>query len=233
MRSSLHNNRGAVSMVESLGLKAVSLLLALILWLTVLGIKTEEIETRVRVRPLLAPGTVVLSPPGVSDSIVFRVTGPRIMLRDFQRRLADIQPDYRGVQEGTVGFPVREDLLGELPQGVKVQGFSPTSIQFRLDKLGEKVIPLRVDLSRAPQGDAGSAAQEWSATPVPARVQIRGPKSRLSAIDAIAVIPTESIMASPGASTYTLRGEIDLPTQEMLELLGDKAVEIRLKRVKK
>ena len=42
------SNQGSITFTESLGLKSVSLLLALILWITILGFKREELKKNVK-----------------------------------------------------------------------------------------------------------------------------------------------------------------------------------------
>ena len=89
---------------ESLALKAVSLLLALILWITILGFKREEIRKNVKLEPLLPPGMVIINK--IPSHIQFTLSGPRVVLKNIEKKLQPIRPDLRRTKETTIGFSI-------------------------------------------------------------------------------------------------------------------------------
>src|SRR4051812_37924478 len=132
----LGNDRGNIHFSESLALKAVSLLLALILWITILGFKREEIKLNVKLEPLLPPGVMITN--RIPSHIQFTLSGPRVLLKDVEKKIQPIRPDLRRTRESAIGFAVSEDLLGELPPGVRVTGFYPPNILIRMEEVVEK-----------------------------------------------------------------------------------------------
>src|SRR5215210_1900531 len=87
------NNKGSIAFSESLALKAVSLLLALILWITILGFKREEMKKNVKFEPLLPPGVVLVNK--IPQFIQFTLSGPRVLLKDIEKKTQPIRPDLR------------------------------------------------------------------------------------------------------------------------------------------
>lgn len=175
----LFNNRGAIQFSESLALKAVSILLALILWITILSLKAEEKKITVPLQPLLPAGTQIIN--SIPNSIEYTLSGPRVWLNELERRVQPIQPDLRRTRDTTIGFSVSEDLLGELPVGVKVLSFYPTQILIRLDELGEKYILVKPNL-------AGNPARGYEVVEVktnPTKVAVSGPLSVLESLEAV------------------------------------------------
>jgi hypothetical protein len=88
MYNSLKNNRGSLSVGESIALKLVSLLLALILWISIIGFKSEEVIKRVKFEPLLPPGLVLMSE--IPSYIEYTFSGSRVLLKDVERRIQPI-----------------------------------------------------------------------------------------------------------------------------------------------
>jgi len=124
---------------DNLGLKALSLLLALLLWLFVTG--GGEGEKRVSVRlelKNLAPGLAVASKP--VEQVDLRLAGPRIDLAKIAAEGMAIPLDLQGAGEGAVVFPSPEKVL-RLPAGVRVTRVSPATIELRLVKAEPQKTP--------------------------------------------------------------------------------------------
>jgi YbbR domain-containing protein len=164
---------------ESLALKAVSLLLALILWITILGFKREEIKKNVKLEPLLPPGMMITNK--IPSRIQFTLSGPRVLLKDVEKKIQPIRPDLRRSRETTIGFAVSEDLLGELPAGVRVTGFYPPNILIRLEEVIERYIPVKPSF----KGNTAAGYEISVVRTVPAKVAVSGPKSSLEALDSV------------------------------------------------
>lgn len=227
MREFLRSQEGSLSWSESFALKAVSLLLALILWITILGFKKEELEKRVPLKPLHSPDLMITNE--IPSHITFVLSGPRVLLKKVEQGIGAIQPDYLRAQEGVVGFPVREDLIGELPTGVRVVSFTPVMVQIRLEKVLQRAIPVHpIVHGEAPEG------MEVVKTATPARVQVIGPKS---VIEGLEFIPTEAISISAndpkGADTKAVEAALEVDKMQKIQLIGDKAVQVKIRYKKK
>ena len=144
----LDNQKGAMNFSESLALKAVSLLLALILWITVLGFKKEEMRKNVKFEPLVAPGMMITNK--IPSHIMFTLRGPRVLLNDVEKKLPPIRPDFRRSKDLTIPVAISEVLLGELPAGVTVISYHPSNLLIRLEEVVERNVPVRPSLRGLP-----------------------------------------------------------------------------------
>ncbi len=211
----LHNLRVS----ESLALKVVGLLLALILWVTILGFKREEMKFAVRLEPLLPPGMIITNK--VPSSILFTFTGPRVLLKDLQRKIQPIRPDLRRSRDTTIGFSISEDLLGELPSGIRVSSYYPPNILIRLEELVEMSIRVRPTL-------VGSVPDGFTLSKVvviPDSVRVLGPKSLLESQGSLGTAPIE-LAGLTGSLTTDVEVEID--TESGAQLTRERVVQVVL-----
>ncbi|NBX77692.1 MAG: YbbR-like domain-containing protein [Proteobacteria bacterium] len=218
--SSLFNNRGAIHFSESLALKAVSILLALILWITILSLKAEEKKITVPLQPLLPAGTQIIN--SIPNSIEYTLSGPRVWLNELERRVQPIQPDLRRTRDTTIGFSISEDLLGELPVGVKVLSFYPTQILIRLDELGEKYIVVKPNLAGNPS--RGYEVVEVKTTP--SKVAVSGPLSVLESLEAVG---TQEVVIDNLRGNKEFSVNIEVDEQKGLKLSRESKVKVKVR----
>ncbi len=117
---------------ENFGLKALSLLLALLLWLSVTAARDGEVAIMVPVRirnlaPQLALATKAPS------SIELRVAGPKIQLLHLAKERLAADLDLQGVEEGSVTFADVARTVA-LPGGLRVTRIYPSTIELKLVK---------------------------------------------------------------------------------------------------
>jgi len=217
--SFLRNSRGALQFTESLALKAVSVLLALILWITILSLKAEEKKVKVPLQPLLPAGMKIIN--NIPAFIEFTLSGPRVWLKEMEKRIQPIQPDLRKTRDTTIGFSVSEDLLGELPVGVKVLSFYPSQILIRLDELGERYILVKPTL----KGNPSSGFEVAEVKTFPSKIAVSGP---LSVLDALEAVGTEELNLEnlKGPKEATLNVEVD--EQKGLKLSRETTVRVKV-----
>ena len=210
---------------ESLALKAVGVLLALILWVTILGFKREELKRSVKLEPLLPPGMVITNK--VPSSILFTFSGPRVLLKDLERKMQPIRPDLRRTRDTTIGFSISEDLLGEIPNGVRVVSYYPPNILIRLEELIEKKIKVRPTLSgRLPPGYVVSQINV-----VPDEVSIMGPRSW---IDSLPHVGTAVLDISALDGSKEVDVEVSIDAEPGAQITSDRVVHVKIdvKRLK-
>lgn len=225
MFRTIKNKRGSLQFSESLALKAVSLLLALILWITILGFKREELKKNVKLEPLLPPGMMITNK--IPTYIQFTLTGPRVWLKEAEKKIQPIRPDLRRTRDTTVGFSISEDLIGDLPVGVRVTGFYPPQVLIRLEEVVEHYVPVKPTLQ-------GSPAADFEVTNVrvsPTKIAVSGPKSFLQSLESVGTEPFD-IQDLQGNKEGVVAVEVD--TAQGLQLSRDKTVKIRVftKRVR-
>jgi YbbR domain-containing protein len=211
---------------ESLALKAVSLLLALILWITILGFKREEMKKNVKLEPLLPPGMILTSK--IPSYIQFTLSGPRVLLKDAEKKIQPIRPDLRKTRETTVGFPITEDLIGELPVGVRVTSFYPPNVLIRLEEVVERYLPVDPTLSGSPAEGYEIATKKA----VPNKVAVSGPKSLLQSMESVG---TEAFDVQDLKGTKEGEVAVEVDTSQNLQLSRGKVVKVRVttRRVQK
>jgi YbbR domain-containing protein len=204
---------------ESMALKAVSLLLALILWITILGFKREELKKNVKLEPMLPPGMILTSK--IPSHIQFTLSGPRVLLKDVEKKIQPIRPDLRRNRESTIQFGISEEVLGELPVGVRVTAISPPNVQIRLEELIEKYIPVKPSLTGSPADGYEVGAVKAS----PTKVAVSGPRSLVQSLDSVG---TElfDIHDLKGTKEGVVAVEVD--ATQGFQLSRDKAVQVKV-----
>lgn len=222
----LKDIRGAMQVSESLALKAVSLLLALILWITILGFKREELKKNVKLEPLLPPGMMITN--NIPSYIQFTLSGPRVLLKDAEKRIAPIRPDLRKTRETTIGISITEDLIGELPSGVRVTSFSPPNVLIRLEEIIERYVTVKPTFHGALAADTEIARVSI----YPSKIAVLGPRSLVDSLESVGTEPFD-IEGVEGSKEGAAEVEVD--TSQGLQLSREKVVRIRLqtRRVRK
>ncbi len=216
----LSSRRGSIPFWESFALKVVSFLLALILWVTFLGLKREEMHKRVKLEPLLAPGIMITNK--IPSHIDFTLSGPRLLLKSVDKKLNPIRPDFRHNRESTIGFTISEELLGELPKEVRVLAFNPSSVLIRLEEVVERYVPVSPTL----RGSTAAGYEIASVESFPTKVAVTGPKSLLNRVDSVGTEPID-IDALSGIKEAEVQVEVDT-TQGFL-LSRDSTVKVKIK----
>jgi YbbR domain-containing protein len=117
---------------HNLGLKALSLLLAVLLWLFAgIGREREKGFTIPVLLENVPPGLQVAGNP--PNSIDVRLRGPNILLWKIRAIRPAVRLDLSGATEGTTAFPSPAAMI-DLPDGAKVTRVMPANIEVRLTK---------------------------------------------------------------------------------------------------
>jgi hypothetical protein len=196
----------------------VGILLALILWVTILGLKKEEMKKTVRFEPLLPPGMVITNK--IPSSILFTFVGPRVLLKTVEKRLQPIRPDLRRSQENTISIAVNDELLGKLPTGVRVAGFYPPTILIRLDELVEKMVPVHVVWT----GKPAPGYKIHKVQVIPDRVPVLGARMHMGELKGLDTVAFD-ITRLTASSETDLEIEID---PELYQTPGPRTVHVRI-----
>lgn len=213
-----------MSLSESLALKAVSLLLALILWISILGFTREEIRISVKLEPQLPPGMVLVSK--VPSHIQFTLSGSRLSLKQVEKRIqGPIRPNLRRNGETSYTVAFDEGFLGEL-QGVRIVSIIPSSIEVRLEEMVERLVPVKPTLKgEPPQGYSVHTVRS-----TPAKVAVAGAKSLVATLD---VVGTEEIDISEVKGLKETTVSVDVDTTLGFQLTKDKTVGVTVTTRKK
>jgi len=208
---------------EPTALRLMSFLLAAVLWTTTLCFRREELKHNVKIEPILPPGMMIVNK--LPTQIQFSLSGSRIMLKEATQRIQPIRLDLTRNRQSTVGFSLTEDLLGELPKGVRVTAINPPQVLIRLEEITEKYIPVRATIT----GKLPAGYEIVSVKTIPSKIAVTGPKGLLDSLD---YIGTEALDISGALESRegTVEAEVD-PTQGF-QLSRTKTVKVRV-RVRK
>ncbi|GIL18375.1 MAG: hypothetical protein BroJett040_21260 [Oligoflexia bacterium] len=118
---------------ENLSYKIVSLFIALILWVTILGRRDFTLAKNLEVEFFVAQNQTLISQS--TDHIKVKVSGPRTALRKFIDSGVSqlVSVDLSGKPEGTYSVEIPLNRI-DVPFGVKVLSIKPNQIQVQVGK---------------------------------------------------------------------------------------------------
>lgn len=200
--------RVPASLRTNLGVKLLSVSLALVLWSFVRGSKLIEREQRIPIEYVGLPDSLLLlEPPPRLMKVAVAAPAQEMFLRlQFMRNvtarvdLSEVSVD----QDFVVTDP--SDIEGiESDRVSVVRILSPTLIPLRLARRGERQLPVRLVLR---PGDRRGFCLADSPLVVPPLVLCTGPEDMLRGLDSLATVPLE-LVAKRGQTTTEL--ELELP----------------------
>ncbi len=179
--------------VDNIGLKLFSFLIALLLWLFVLG--AEDVTTTVDV-PLffrLSADRVLVS--DVPHHIKINVSGPWATLKSWNTENIEVSMDLSKTDLGPSVVYFEESLF-RLPPGLKLVRVNPSQLTISLAKKASKIVRLLPMHSGKPAAGYVVKAIE----PIPEVLTIEGAESDLLIIDEVL---TEEINVTGKRETFT------------------------------
>ena len=175
--------RGAVArwihgaLFDNVGLKFLSVVLAITVFLLVNTDKDEEITAKVGVSYTLPDDKALVSDR--VDELRVTIKGSRRRLKRFDDHDVDrVNLDLRRTQGGDV--LITPDMI-HLPSGLSVTSISPRTVHVAFDRRIEKLVLVEAKTDGQPQHGFAMA----SAKVTPAAIQVRGAESSLQSLSAI------------------------------------------------
>jgi YbbR domain-containing protein len=201
------------AMFDNIGLKFLSMVLAVTVFLLVNTDKDREITVRVGVSYTLPEDKVLVSER--IDEVRVTIKGAWRLLRKFDEREIDrINLDLRRASSGEIA--ISEDII-HLPSGVTVTSISPHFVHVAFDRRVDKVVEVTPAVTGRPQH--GYIVAEVK--PTPATVKLRGAEGTLAALMAIR---TREISLEGRTDSFTAETEIVAP--EGVEVAGSPQVSV-------
>jgi YbbR domain-containing protein len=197
--------------VENLGLKLLSAILALTLYLLINTDREREITARVGVSYSLPEDRVLVSER--LDEVRVTIRGPWRRLRRFDERELDrVNLDLRTTTSSEV---VLTKELVSVPTGLTVTSISPRSLRVAFEKRVEKKVDISPTISGQP--DHGFSIAEVKVEP--ATVTVRGPEG---AMRTLSMIRTRELRLDGHNATFA--SNVELLAPEGVELQGGSTV---------
>jgi len=198
--------RGAVrrwlrgALFDNLGLKFLSMVLAVTVFLLVNTDKDREITARVGVSYTLPDDKVLVSER--LDEVRITIKGSAQRLRRFdERELERINLDLRRAPSGDL--TITPDMI-HLPAGLTVASISPRTVRVAFDRRSEKVLEVTPSVAGHPQH--GYVVTEVKA--IPTTIKVRGAEGMLAALSSVR---TRDISVDGRADSFVGETEAVLP----------------------
>jgi YbbR domain-containing protein len=184
------------SLVANSGTKALALFLAFVAWFVVSAPRRERLFERAFAVPLAlvgVPRDLVITTP-VQDNINVRLRGRSSALRSLSSQNLEATVDLSASQPGDFILTVRPQALN-VPAGIDVVSIDPTRVKFRLERLRQKIVPIRAFLV----GEPSSGFTAGDPTINPAEALVSGPASQIRNVTEVA---TERVIMAGRSATF-------------------------------
>lgn len=169
----------------NLGTKLISVAIAVVLWMIVLG--SRNVETTKEVPLEVITPTDLVPSNEIPDRISFRISGPKAFLRTvLDRKEEPIQVNLSGAKPGLTTYRFFSDSI-RVPIGVKVLSINPTTVLVKLEPVKKREVPVRLEL----RGAVAEGYRIAKAELKPEKVRIRGAESRVESIGELVTIPVD------------------------------------------
>ena len=215
--------------VEDWSLKLLALAITLILWFAVTGQnKPLTIRTEVQLNLIRPSNLDISNDPPKKVEVVLTGSRPNLQSLSPLDLVATVDVSDHPAGERVIRLTL-DRVTMQLPDGVKIESFQPSTIPIRLEPRMERQVPVEVKTD----GKPADGYEVYGINPTQMTVRVRGPASR---IEALMRAPTETISLSDRKETFTAsRVAIDIPDQkiEVLDPLVDLTVELGEKRTEK
>jgi YbbR domain-containing protein len=204
------------AMFDNTGLKFLSMVLAVTVFLLVNTDKDREITARVGVAYKLPEDKVLVSER--VDEVRVTIKGAWRRLRKFdEREVERINLDLQHAPSGEI--PLTSDMI-HLPSGVTVTSINPRFISVVFDKRVEKIVEVTPAITGRPQH--GYVAIE--AKPIPATVRLRGGQGTLGALTSV---HTREVSLEGRADSFVVETEAAPP--EGIEVIGNPSIGVQVR----
>jgi YbbR domain-containing protein len=172
--------------VHNIGLKILSLVIAVVLWAVVTRDPMAEIALNVPIEFHHVPKNLEISSEVIPQAQI-RIRGPVRVIRDIAQ--TDVHPiiDLEGVTPGEKTFDLTTKQI-HLPRQVDVVQVVPTQLRVSFDRRMTKEVEVKPRVT----GTFASGYRILSATVEPNRIAIVGPERRVKMIDDAVTDPVDA-----------------------------------------
>ena len=179
---------GRFRLGDNLGLKLLSLTLAVLGWLLAHGEQTYQDSFVVPVTYLQPTALVLLNDTALPERVVIQVSGSQAALKALRAQLREGALEYLvDLEEAEPGRTVHSFRLPPLGMSslVTLQTVSPAEVEFHFDAVVSRTLPVQLRV----RGNLPSGYLESSRTIEPSFVTLMGARSELADLHAIPTAP--------------------------------------------
>ena len=191
--------RFALATTANLGLKLLSVVIALALWIFVnAGQKASERAIEVPVEFRNIPSDLMVTNPSL-DQVEVRMMGPPAVLSTIDSDRLKVTLDLEGARPGTSTFRLTPDFFSP-PRGVRVTRVSPSIVNLKLEAVAVRSLPVKVRVGEKPPFGYKITAVEAS----PEMVKVQGAASEVNRMSSVDTLPFE-LEGTQGKTTREVR----------------------------
>jgi len=205
--------------IENKGLKALSLLLAILLFIVSRQPIVDLRLTGVRIEYRgLSPGVKVVG--DAEQTVSLRLSGPRDIVRSLTPSQLLVIADMSGKEPGERVVQLKVDE-SSLPDNVKIMEIEPASIRIKLEPNVTKRLRVEARLT----GSVAEGREFYSAELHPGEVEIEGPQSIVDKMDRVL---TEAVSLDRRVADFQTSVEVELQ-QDSLRVKTPGPIELSVK----
>jgi hypothetical protein len=183
--------------LRNLGLKLLSVFLAIFLWVVVLGEQKVDVTINVPLTLNLPTALMLVNEP--PESLEVHLRGPKTLVTSLAPREVTFSEPPGKLVEGENVIPIREDMV-RVPRGIQVVDVAPHRIRVVLEALSERDIEVNPRVEGAPA--VGFVVRRVIS--VPARVRMSGPTSEIRRLTQVRTLPVDLSGQTAAFSTRVL-----------------------------
>ena len=163
------------TLFSNLGLKAIALFLAVVVWFVTSAPRREAVSERAFAAPLSfikMPREQIITTP-VPDSVSVRLRGRLSDLRSLSSQNLEVTVDLSGLQAGEITITLLRQAIN-VPPAIEVVSIDPNKIKFRVEPLRQRAVPIRPFLV----GEPPTGYLPGDPTLHPSEALVSGPAAR-------------------------------------------------------
>ena len=210
--------------LENLGLKLLSVVLAVFLWAVVLGEQKVDVTLTVPLEIKDLPRDLILvnEPP---DSLEVRLRGPKTLVTTLASREVVLEGLPKNFVEGENVITIRSEAV-RVPRGIEVVEVTPHRVRVVLDAMAVREVEVSPRIEGAPA--KGFILKRVTSTP--ARIRMAGPKNELRRLTRVYTVPISLDGQTASFSTRAMLEPAGRQVRALDEVPIIVGVEIRLKK---
>jgi len=158
---------------KNMSVKIAALCITVLLWFVVTSTRKVEVVKKIPLNFITSHEHVVTN--DINSEIDVRLVGPIVFLREVLERSDKINLDVRDKKPGVYSYKLYNDVI-KLPLGVKVIGFYPADVAYRVEPIKTKKVNVMPSLN----GQLPEGYQLKSARVEPSTVEVEGAESLLT-----------------------------------------------------
>jgi YbbR domain-containing protein len=188
---------------RNIGLRVLSLLIAIGLWVFVnAGQKNaiESLHVPISYRRLPADMVIVNQPPEFAK---IQVTGPRTLLSLLDPEQLEVKLDLSGIGPGEASFKINPTMFN-VPRSTTVTSVSPAEVVLDVDRVVQRDLPIHVDV----EGQIAQGYRLVSVQTIPPKVTAIGPSRFVTPLQQVS---TEPFDVQGAAANIERRVDLESP----------------------